>query len=591
LRTVGVVTVARSDFGACRQVLRRIVDHPGLRLHLIVGGMHLAPEFGSTVDEIEGEGFTIAERVPMLDGFDTPEAIAAATARGVEGFARSYARTRPDVLVLFGDRFEMLAAAVAALPFNIPIAHLHGGETTEGAIDEAIRHSITKMSHLHFVALEEYAQRVVQMGEAPWRVLVSGAPGLDNIEAIAPMTPGEISREFGVEVTPRTLLVTYHPATLQHESTQGEFAELLAALHQSGRPVIFTYPNADTGGRALIPMIAGYVSAHPEARVRENFGTRAYLGLMANAAVMVGNSSSGIIEAASFRLPVVDVGMRQRGRARVHNVLTVPGDRNERHVPRRARRSSQSLRRRSRRRAHRRAPRHPAAGPGADRKILLPPRDVAVSVRTVFLGAGGHARVLIEIVLLVRPFELVGLLDADPGRRGQAVDGIPVLGGDELLARLRGEGVTGAFVAFASLRDTGARSRAFALLREQGFESPVLVHPRAIVSPSATLGAGVAVLAGAVVGAGAKVGVNAIVNTAAVVEHDCRIGESAHVATGARLAGSVDVGAGAHVGIGAVVRQGIAIGERAIVGAGAVVVADVPAGSVVVGNPARARKP
>ena len=214
-----------------------------------------------------------------------------------------------------------------------------------------------------------------------------------------------------------------------------------------------------------------------------------------------------------------------------------------------------------------------------------------MSLRTVFLGAGGHARVLIEIVRLVRPFELVGLLDADPGRRGQAVDGIPILGGDELLARLRGEGVTGAFVAFASIRDTGARSRAYALLREHGYESPTLVHPRAIVSPSATLGAGVAVLAGAVVGTGARLGENAIVNSAAIVEHDCRIGDSAHVASGARLAGAVEVGAGAHVGIGAVVREGIAIGERAIVGAGAVVVADVPAGAIVVGNPARAQKP
>src|SRR5215213_260435 len=184
MRTVCVVTAARSDYGIYLPVLRKIEADPELRLHLIVSGMHLAPEFGLTVKAIEADGFEIAERVEMLVASDSPEAVAKSMGLGAIGFAQTYSRLRPDILLVLGDRFEMHAAALAALPFKIPVAHIHGGELTEGAIDDALRHSMSKLSHLHFVATEEYARRVVQLGEEPWRVTISGAPGLDNLDSI-----------------------------------------------------------------------------------------------------------------------------------------------------------------------------------------------------------------------------------------------------------------------------------------------------------------------------------------------------------------------------------------------------------------------
>ena len=316
-----MVTVGRSDFGLYTPVLRAIAADPELQLQLIVGGAHLTPESGWTVNAVAEAGFEIADRVDMTLAADTPEAVAIAMGLGTMGFARSYARLKPDILLVLGDRYEMHAAAVAAVPMRIPIAHIHGGEITEGAIDDVFRHAITKYAHLHFVAMEEYARRVVQMGEEPWRVTVSGGPALDNLHNETLLEREQLSAKLAMDLDKPTLLVTYHPVTLEYDDTERQVTNLLAALERCEHQVVLTYPNADTYGQRILPMIREFCDRCPRAKAFANLGTVVYFGLMNHAAAMVGNSSSGICEAASFRLPVVDVGNRQRGRHRAQNVV------------------------------------------------------------------------------------------------------------------------------------------------------------------------------------------------------------------------------------------------------------------------------
>lgn len=323
IKTIGVVTVGRSDYGIYLPILKRISAEPDLRLLLYVGGMHLSPEFGSTVQVIEADGFEIAERVEMAPASDRPEDIAKSMGRGTIGFAEAYTRSRPDILLVLGDRFEMHSAVVAALPLRIPVAHIHGGELSEGAIDDALRHSITKLSHLHFVSAAAHAQRVIQMGEEPWRVIISGAPALDNLNTINLLSRAQLSKDYGLSEEESFLLVTYHPVTLEHEKTGEHMTELFQALDETGATVVFTYPNADTGSRAIIDAIHQYKAGNSRAHVMVNLGTQAYFSMMKHAAAMVGNSSSGIIEAASFKLPVVNIGNRQKGRLRAGNVIDV----------------------------------------------------------------------------------------------------------------------------------------------------------------------------------------------------------------------------------------------------------------------------
>ena len=320
MRTIAAVTGARSDYGLLVPVLRGIAADPTLRLKLFVTGMHLSPDFGLTVRDVERD-FEITERVEMLVASDTPEAISKSVGLGVIGFAQTYARHRPDILLVLGDRFETLAAVTAALPFTIPVAHIAGGEATEGAIDDAIRHAITKMSHLHFVALEEYRRRVIQMGEEPWRVTVSGEPGLDNISATPALPIAEIEARIGMSLEPPPLLITFHPATLEPGNAEVQIAELLAALDTVEMAMVFTAPNADAEGRVIGARIQDFVRLHPNSRLVTNLGTAAYLSMMRHSAAMVGNSSSGIVEAASFELPVVNLGSRQRGRVCGKNVI------------------------------------------------------------------------------------------------------------------------------------------------------------------------------------------------------------------------------------------------------------------------------
>ena len=327
MRTIGVVTVSRSDYGIYLPLLRKIMADLDLKLHLIITGMHLSPEFGMTVRAIEADGFQIGDRVEMLLSSDTPEGIAKSMGLGTIGFAQTYSRFRPDILLVLGDRFEMHAAALAALPFKIPVAHIHGGEITQGAIDDALRHSITKLSHLHFVSTQEYAKRVTQLGEEPWRVNVCGAPSLDNLQFIELLKQRDLKAKYGLKFDQPPLLVTLHPVTLEYERTKWHVNELLSALEELEIPVVFTMPNADTSGRIIASKINEFVAVNSHAQVVDNFGAQGYFSMMALAAAMVGNSSSGIIEAASFELPVVNIGNRQCGRVRGANVIDVDYER------------------------------------------------------------------------------------------------------------------------------------------------------------------------------------------------------------------------------------------------------------------------
>lgn len=327
MRTVGLVSCGRADLGYLLPLMRAVAAEPSLSLQVIATGMHLAPEFGLTVRQIEEAGFHVDHRVESLLSSDTPEGVGKSIGIGTMGFAQLFGGWRPDLLIVHGDRFDTLPAALAALPHRIPVAHLAGGDVTEGAIDDAIRHAITKLSHLHFVELEALGQRVQRMGEEPWRVTVSGSLSLDTIRQTKPMAAHELEAAFRIPAGQRFLLVTFHPETLRADQTAHDLAEVLAALEQAGLPCVFTYPNADMGSRGIIASVNAYCARHAECRLVVNAGQRGYLSLMGHAAAMVGNSSSGIVEAASFQLPVVNVGDRQRGRLRPANVLDAPAQR------------------------------------------------------------------------------------------------------------------------------------------------------------------------------------------------------------------------------------------------------------------------
>lgn len=320
-RRITVVTVARSDYSILRPVMQAIAADPRLELSVVATGMHLAPEFGLTVEEIERDGLPVTEKLDMLVAGNTPQAIGKSMGLGVAAFAQHYARSQPDILVILGDRFEMMAATLAALPFRIPVAHIHGGEVTEGAMDESLRHSITKLSHLHFASTDGHARRIVQLGEEPWRVSVSGAPALDNLKTIALPDRAALEARLEMSLAVPPLLVTFHPTTLEYDRTEADTRALLAALDAAGQPLVITYPNADTEGARIIALLTEFARGRADCRLVRNLGIEGYYGMLRQAAAMVGNSSSGIIEAASFQLPVVNIGNRQRGRSCGANVI------------------------------------------------------------------------------------------------------------------------------------------------------------------------------------------------------------------------------------------------------------------------------
>jgi len=326
MRKIAVITGTRAEYGLFFWVIKGIQEDPGLELQLIVTGMHLSPEFGLTVREIEKDGFPIAERVEMLLSSDTETAIVTSMGLGMIGFAKAYEKLRPDLLLVLGDRFEILSAVAAAVPFRVIVAHIHGGEVTEGAMDDLFRHAITKMSHLHFPATQAYANRIKQMGEPPGNVFCFGAPGIDNIYQLDLMNRNDLLEILELPRDKKIGLVTYHPVTLEENSTGSQVPELLEAVDCfDGFFWVFTLPNADTESRVIVNNIKSYVHDNPaKAKLFSSLGQLRYLSLLKHATLMVGNSSSGIIEAPSFELPVVNIGDRQRGRIRADNVIDVP---------------------------------------------------------------------------------------------------------------------------------------------------------------------------------------------------------------------------------------------------------------------------
>ena len=320
-RRIAVATVSRSDWGHLLPVLREIRAAPDLELQLLVAGMHLAERFGNTAAEIEAGGWPVAARVEMLGAGDEPADIAAATGRGVSGFGAALAHLRPDLLLVLGDRFEMLSAAVAALPFALPVAHIHGGEVTEGAMDNQIRHAITKLAHLHFASAPEHHERIAAMGEERWRIHMVGGPGLDRLRDVTYLPRAAVASALGLRGDRRWVVVTFHPVTLEHADTGRHADALVAALEKLDADLIVTFPNADTAGRQIIERLEDLARRRTGVLVTKSLGEELYLSLLRHADAMVGNSSSGLIEAPSFALPVVNVGSRQRGRLRAANVI------------------------------------------------------------------------------------------------------------------------------------------------------------------------------------------------------------------------------------------------------------------------------
>jgi GDP/UDP-N,N'-diacetylbacillosamine 2-epimerase (hydrolysing) len=321
-RKICVITGTRAEYGLLRWVMQGIKDDADLALQIIATGMHLSPEFGLTYRDIEADGFKIDRKVEMLTSSDTPVGIAKSMGLGLIGFADALSELSPDLIVVLGDRFEIFAAVAAALVARIPVAHLHGGEATEGVIDEAIRHSITKMSHLHFVAAEEYRQRVIQLGEQPGHVFLVGGLGIDNIQRLKLLDRTELESSLGFKLGQKNLLVTFHPVTLEAASSAAQMKELLAALHElDDTQLFFTLSNADTDGRTLIKMVEEFVAQHTNARAYTSLGQLRYLSCVAHMDGMVGNSSSGLAEVPSFKKGTINIGDRQRGRLHAASVI------------------------------------------------------------------------------------------------------------------------------------------------------------------------------------------------------------------------------------------------------------------------------
>jgi len=321
-RRICVVTGSRAEYGLLRWVMQGIKDESSLMLQTVVTGMHLSPEFGLTYLEIEKDGFEINRKIEMLTSSDTVVGIAKSMGLGMIGFADALSELKPDLLVVLGDRFEIFAAASAALVAQIPIAHIHGGETTEGAFDEAFRHSITKMSHLHFVANEVYRQRVIQLGEQPKQVFTVGGLGLDSLRRLPLMSKSALEKELGFRLGKRNLLITFHPVTLERGSADRQMTELLMALAElEDTHLIFTMPNSDTAGRQISQLIKGFISTRPNAYAYSSLGQIKYLSCLTHVDGVIGNSSSGLLEAPSLRKPTVNIGDRQRGRLQARSVV------------------------------------------------------------------------------------------------------------------------------------------------------------------------------------------------------------------------------------------------------------------------------
>ncbi|MFK7825071.1 MAG: UDP-N-acetylglucosamine 2-epimerase [Oligoflexales bacterium] len=320
-RTVGVITGSRAEYGLLKPLISRIYTDPNLNLQLCVTGSHLCPDQGYTINGIIEDQFPIYRKIDTLLASHSKEGTSKSIGLGIVGFADLFANDPCDILVLLGDRFEIMSAAIASLPFNIPIAHIHGGELTEGAFDDAIRHSLTMMSHLHFVSTDEYARRVTQLGVEQHRIFNVGALSCENVLNLNPLSLAELSERYNFEFKEEYLLITFHPVTKELDQTQTYVNNLLTALKKFNIQKIFTAPNNDTYGATISKEIKNYIKSNDNAHLVNNFGTEGYLSAISHATAMVGNSSSGILESLYYKVPAVDIGTRQKGRIKTQNVL------------------------------------------------------------------------------------------------------------------------------------------------------------------------------------------------------------------------------------------------------------------------------
>ena len=321
-RRICIVTGSRAEYGLLRWLMEDLRNDPELTLQIVATGMHLSPEFGLTYLEIENDGFYIDQKVEMLLSSDTPVGITKSMGLALTGFADALNQLKPDLLIVLGDRFEIFCAATAAMVARIPIAHIHGGESTEAAIDEAIRHSITKMSQLHFVAAEEYRKRVIQLGEQPDKVFLVGGLGVDSIKRLNLMSRAELEKSLDFKFGSKNLMITFHPVTLEDVTATSQLIDLLASLQNIyDTNLIFTLPNADAGGRLLIKMINDFVEHHPNSRAFTSLGQLRYLSCIQYVDGVVGNSSSGLLEVPSFKKGTINIGDRQRGRLKANSVI------------------------------------------------------------------------------------------------------------------------------------------------------------------------------------------------------------------------------------------------------------------------------
>lgn len=326
-KKIAVITGTRADYGIYYSVLKQIEKNPNLELQLIVCGMHLCPEFGMTVNEIEKDGFEISDRIETILASDTGSSMAKSIGLTLINLTQSLERLKPDILVVLGDRGEMMAGAIAATHMNIPVAHIHGGEVT-GTVDESIRHAITKLSNIHFPSTKDSKERIIKMGEKEENVFVVGAPGLDYIKNTTYLSRREILQKFNLK-DDKIFIMTQHPITTERDMVSWQIRQTLEAISQCKVQTVISYPNSDNGGREIIKVIEEFRAKYDFLKVFKNLSQVEYLSLLNIADAMIGNSSSGIIEAASFKLPVINIGTRQQGRLRACNVIDVGYEKEE----------------------------------------------------------------------------------------------------------------------------------------------------------------------------------------------------------------------------------------------------------------------
>lgn len=325
MRKIAFVTTARSDYNTMYPVMRAAQRDTAINCVVLCAGMHLVERFGETWRQLETDGIDISERVSFFGQDDTPQGLARSLARGVDAFTDALVRQSPDIVCVSGDRIENLPLFVAVTALGLPIAHMCGGDITEGAFDNQIRHTMTKLSHLHFVSMPEHARRVIQMGEEPWRVTLTGDAAIDAIVETKFYSRKELETVEGIPADGNLCLSTYHPQTLGAESSQKQYRTLLEALAETSAIPVMIYPNIDPGHEPLIRMLEEFRCQRPDAQIRKSFGRRSFYSLMHHCQFMIGNSSSGLWEAPSFELPAINVGARQAGRKQGANVMNVTG--------------------------------------------------------------------------------------------------------------------------------------------------------------------------------------------------------------------------------------------------------------------------